>query len=144
MPFLRHFTMNIIITPAQAKHCVILLWGGATSSHLNSLGSIQATRLPLGMVNLFGMHIIPPLTITARYQFYTLVRWGTYGVHIFPRMLHGQLTGSTVIQTHNLWIQSPMRYSFGHHVYTHSHPFMQTFEKCWDRITTGMCYENQL
>ena len=47
---------------------------GATSSHLNSLGSIQATRLPLGAVNLFGMHIIPPFTITARYQFYTLVR----------------------------------------------------------------------
>ena len=37
--------------------------GGATSSHLSSLGSIQATRLPLGTVNLLGMHIIPLLTI---------------------------------------------------------------------------------
>ena len=71
--------------PARAKHCVIPLWEGATSSHLNSLGSIQATGLPLGMVNLFGMHIIPPLTITARYQFYTSVRWGTHGVHILPK-----------------------------------------------------------
>ena len=39
--FLRCFTWCIIITPAQAKYCVIPLWGGATSSHLNSLGSIQ-------------------------------------------------------------------------------------------------------
>ena len=29
------------------------------------MGSIQATRLPLGAVNLFGMHTIPPLTVTA-------------------------------------------------------------------------------
>ena len=42
---------------------------GATSSHLNSLGSIQATRLPLGVVNLFGMHIIPPVTVTAGTHF---------------------------------------------------------------------------
>ena len=45
-------------------------------------GGIQATRLPLGAVNLFGMHIIPPFAITARYQFYTLVRvrhmWSSY------------------------------------------------------------------
>ena len=45
------------------------MWGGATSSHLNSLGSIQATRLPLGAVNLLGMHIIPPLTINAGTHF---------------------------------------------------------------------------
>ena len=38
---------------------------GATSSHLNSLESIQATGLPLDTVNLLGMHIIPPLTINA-------------------------------------------------------------------------------
>ena len=85
MPFLRHFTMNIITTAAQAKHYVIPLWGGATSSHLNSLGRIQAMRLPLGTVNLFGKHIIPPLTITVRYHFYTLVRWGTHGAHILPK-----------------------------------------------------------
>ena len=85
MPFLRYFTMNTIITTAQTKHCIIPLWGGATSSHLKSLGSIQAMRLPLGVVNLFGMHIIPPLTITAGYQFYTLVRWGTHGVHSLPK-----------------------------------------------------------
>ena len=49
----------------QAKHYAIPFWGGATSSHLNSHRSIQATRLPLGAVNLSVMHIIPPLTITA-------------------------------------------------------------------------------
>ena len=84
-PFLRDFTWYIIIAPAQAKHCGIPLWGWATSSHLNSLGSIQTTRLPLGTVNLFRMHTILPLTIIVRYQFYTLVRWDTYGVHILPK-----------------------------------------------------------
>ena len=39
------------------------------SSHLNSLGSIQATRLPLDTVNLLGMHIFPPLTINAGTHF---------------------------------------------------------------------------
>ena len=29
-------------------------------------------------------HILP-LAITARYQFYTLVRWGRHGVHILPK-----------------------------------------------------------
>ena len=48
---LRHFTWYIIITPVQTKHCVIPFWGGAISSQLNSLRSIQATRLPLGTVN---------------------------------------------------------------------------------------------
>ena len=43
--------------------------GRATSSHLNSLGSIQATRLPLGMVNLLGIHVIPPFTISAGTHF---------------------------------------------------------------------------
>ena len=38
-------------------------------SHIISLGSIQATRLPLGTVNLFRMHIIPPLIITASTHF---------------------------------------------------------------------------
>ena len=90
--FLRHFTWYIIITPAQAKHCVIPLWGRATSSHLNSLGSIQATRLPLGTVNLFRVHIILPFAITARYQFYTLVRWGTCGVHILLKDVTAQLS----------------------------------------------------
>ena len=33
-------------------------------------------------------------------------------------MLHSQLTGSTETQTHNLCIQSPMCYQFGHHVST--------------------------
>ena len=28
---------------------------------------------------------IPPLAITARYQFYTLVRWGRHEVHILPK-----------------------------------------------------------
>ena len=31
-------------------------------------------------------------------------------------MLHSQLTGNTVIRTHKLHIQSPMRYPLGHHV----------------------------
>ena len=37
--------------------------------HLNSLGSTQATRLPLGAVKLFGMHITPPLTINVGIHF---------------------------------------------------------------------------
>ena len=49
------------------------------SSHLNSLGSIQATRLPLGTVNLFGMHIIPPLTINAGTNFTYPQRDGELG-----------------------------------------------------------------
>ena len=32
-------------------------------------GKHTATRLPLGAVNLFGMHIIPPLTVTAGTHF---------------------------------------------------------------------------
>ena len=32
-------------------------------------GSIQAARLPLAMVNLLGMHIIPPLTINVGIHF---------------------------------------------------------------------------
>ena len=56
--------------PAQTLSTVSFLYeGGATSSHLNSLGSIHATRLPLGAVNLLGMHIIPPLTINAGTHF---------------------------------------------------------------------------
>ena len=57
-------------------NCVIPLWGGATSSHLHSPGSIQATRLPLGKVNLLGMHIIPLLTINAGTHFTYLERDG--------------------------------------------------------------------
>ena len=38
---------------------------GVTSSHVNSLGSIQDRRLSLGTLNLFGIHIIPPLNINA-------------------------------------------------------------------------------
>ena len=60
-----HATSNF---PAQAPPCHSFL-RGKTSSHLNSLGSIQVTRLPLGAVNLFGMHIILPLTINAGTHF---------------------------------------------------------------------------
>ena len=37
--------------------------------YLNSLGNIQATRMPLSTVNLLGMHIIHPLTINASTHF---------------------------------------------------------------------------
>ena len=58
-----------LLTPSSGTiNYVIPFCEGATSSHLNSLGSIQATRLPLGAVTLFGMHIIPPFTITAGTQ----------------------------------------------------------------------------
>ena len=69
-------------TPSSCTiNCVIPLWGGATSFHLNSLGSIQAMRLPLGTVNLFGMHIIPPLTITAGTHFIYPQRDGGLSQH---------------------------------------------------------------
>ena len=50
--------------PAQAPSTVSFLCEGPPPPN-NSLGSKQAMRLPLGTVNLFGMHIIPPLTINA-------------------------------------------------------------------------------
>ena len=61
--------MQLITHSSGTVNCVIPLSEGATSSHLNSLGSTQATRLPLGTLNLFGMHIIPPLTINAGTHF---------------------------------------------------------------------------
>ena len=56
--------------------------GGVTSSHLNSPGSIQAMRLPLGTVKLFGTHIIPPLTINAGTQFTYPHRDGGLSQHL--------------------------------------------------------------
>ena len=48
----------------------------------------------------------------------------------YPRMLHGQTTGNTEIRTQDLHIQRPMRYPFGHHVFTSS-GFAQC---CFERI----------
>ena len=84
-----HATCN---SPGQAPSSMsFLLWGGATSSHLNSLGSIQAMRLPLGAVNLSGMHILINLplngwraesTLWHRHQFSQMViHWSTNWVH---------------------------------------------------------------
>ena len=42
---------------------------GSHLSNLNSLESIQVTMLPLVTVNLFGMHIFPPITINAGTHF---------------------------------------------------------------------------
>ena len=42
---------------------------GSHLLHLISQGIIHATRLLLGAVKLFGMHIIPPLTFTAGTHF---------------------------------------------------------------------------
>ena len=60
---------TLYLTSSDTINCVILLGGGATSSHLNSLGSIQARRLPLGVVKIFGMYIIPLLTISVGTHF---------------------------------------------------------------------------
>ena len=60
---LKVFCMQHNFSSSGTINCVIPLWGGATSSNLNSLGNIQAMRLPLGTVNLVWMHITPPLTI---------------------------------------------------------------------------------
>ena len=55
--------------PSSSQALWHSLMRGTTSSHINLLGSTQATRLPPGMVNLFGMHNIPPLTLTAGTHF---------------------------------------------------------------------------
>ena len=51
---LYNLTYNFKLRHYQLCHSFV---NGATSSHLNSLGSIQAMRLPLGTVNLLGIHI---------------------------------------------------------------------------------------
>ena len=113
-----HATCN---SPAQATSTVSFFLRGSHPSHLNSLGSIQAKRLPLGTVNLYGMHLIPPLTITDRYQFTLWLGEACMEFTSCQRVLHSQPTGSTEIQTHDLHIQSPKQYPLSHHVFTSSY-----------------------
>ena len=127
VPFHRFFNASKALftitstTPAQAFHCVIPLWGGATFSQINSLGSIQVTRLPyhghpIGVMILFGMHIFLHLPALLGTNFTPW--WGEAGMEFtsYPRLLHSQPTGSTEIWTHNFHIQSPRRYPFCQHI----------------------------
>ena len=79
-------------------------------------GGHTGMKLPLGTVNLFVMDIIPPFAITARYQFTPWLGGACMELASCPRMLYSQPTGSTEIQTHDLHIQSPTHYPFGHHI----------------------------
>ena len=68
MPFLKHFT----ILTSQLRHYQ-LCHSYVRGNHLlpSQLPGEHTghTRLPLGTVNLLGMHIIPPLTINAGTHF---------------------------------------------------------------------------
>ena len=117
MPFLRHFTMNIITTAAQAKHYVIPLWGGATSSHLNSLGRIQAMRLPLGTGEPIWKAHYSSTHHHCQVPFLHLgeVRH-TWSSHLAQGCYMVSQLAALRFKPCNLQIQSPMHYPFGHHV----------------------------
>ena len=70
MPFLKCFTILTYNFPAQALSTVSFLCEGGHLLPSQLPGEHTGhTRLPLGMVNLLGMHIIPPLTINAGTHF---------------------------------------------------------------------------
>ena len=74
---------------------------------------------PIVAVILFRMHIFLHLPSLQGTNFTPW--WGEAGMEFTscPMMLCSQSTGSTEIGTHDVCIQSPTRYPFGHHVSTY-------------------------
>ena len=69
MSFLKRFTWYIIITPAQAKHCVIPFVRGRHLLSSQLAGEQTDHKAATRWVNLFGMHIISLVAITASTHF---------------------------------------------------------------------------
>ena len=88
--------------PAQAPSTVLFLCEEEPPHPISTLRCIKAMRLPLGAVNLFGMHIIPPLTISAGTHF--TYPQGDGGLSQEWVLNPGPLTGrSTVLPTELYW-----------------------------------------